>query len=318
MNKHFTVTIHDEDGVKQFNVNNIVKKALLYVGLFLLGLLIISMGTILYLNESVNSMQDKRHGIEVAYEEIKEKNLKLQMSMSQTSVVLDKKKEEIDALSDSLSEIEALIGLKPLQDRSLKHRVDETKLTSQHRAVIMQLIPNGSPIVYKGITSKFGYRIHPTLNRKEYHRGTDMKAAMKTAVYAPADAIVEFSGYHKKSGFGRLIILDHAYGFKTYFGHLNKVVIKSGKFVKKGTLIAYTGNSGMSNGPHLHYEIRFMHRVLNPFWFIKWTAQNYEEIFQKEKKVPWQSLITATSHLRVVQTTQTQQLSQPEQKSKGN
>ena len=94
-------------------------------------------------------------------------------------------------------------------------------------------------------------------------------------------------------------------------------MVKSGQFVKKGTLIAYTGNSGMSNGPHLHYEIRFLYRSLNPFWFLKWTQKNYDEIFQKEKKVPWQSLITATAHLRLVQTqTQTQPSSQQEQKSK--
>ncbi len=100
-------------------------------------------------------------------------------------------------------------------------------------ATLLQFIPSGSPVDYKGITSKFGNRIHPTLNRKEFHRGLDMKAKMKTPVYATADGIVEYSGYHQKSGFGNLVILQHNYGFRTYFGHLNNVVIKSGKFVKK-------------------------------------------------------------------------------------
>jgi len=184
-------------------------------------------------------------------------------------------------------------------------------------ASLLQFIPNGTPIIYKGITSKYGYRIHPTLKRKEFHRGADMRAKMKTPVYATADGIVEYSGYHKKSGYGRLVILQHNYGFKTYFGHLNKVVVKSGAFIKKGTLIAYTGNSGMSSGPHLHYEVRFMSRPINPFWFIKWDAQNYNEIFEKEKKIPWQSLITATAQIKVLNPTRIQLSSQLAPQLKG-
>jgi len=306
VNNHFTVTIHDDNGVKQFNVHRFVTKALLYASVFILSMVFIAVGTILYLNNSVEVIELKRDGVQRAYEDIKEKNIALQRNMQATNHSLDRKKQELLELSDSLSEIEELIGLKPMSESSIEERVSATKIDSQQRAVLMQLIPNGSPIEYHGITSKYGYRVHPTLGKREFHRGSDMKAAMNTPVYAPADAIVEWSGYHKKSGFGRLVILEHSYGFKSYYGHLNKTVVKSGSFVKKGTLIAYTGNTGMSNGPHLHYEIRFIHRNVNPFWFIKWTQQNYDEIFQKEKKIPWQSLIMATAHLRI-QTTRIQQ-----------
>ena len=302
MDNHFTVTIHDDNGVKQFNVHRLVKKALFYALLFVMSMVIISTGAILYLNNSVKLIENKRDSVQLAYKEIKEKNLSLQEHMQVTNKSLNDKKKELDALSDSLTEIEKLIGLKPLDESSLQERVSATKMSSQHRAVLMQLIPNGSPIEYHGITSKFGWRIHPTLHKREFHRGTDMKAKLNTKVYAPADGIVEWSGYHKRSGYGRLIILEHSYGFKTYYGHLNKTVVKSGQFVKKGTLIGYTGNSGMSNGPHLHYEVRFLYRSLNPYWFLKWTQKNYDEIFKKEKKVPWQSLIKATAHLRLVQT----------------
>jgi len=312
MNNHFTVTIHDDNGYKQFNVHRFVKKALLYALAFILTMVFSAVGTILYLNNSVDEIETKREGVESALVELKQSNIELQSSMQETKESLFLKKKELSELSDSLSEIETLIGLKPLPETSIQERVSATKIGSQHRAVLMQLIPNGSPIEYHGITSKFGYRTHPTLHKREYHKGTDMKAKMNTPVYAPSDAIVEWAGYHKKSGFGRLVILDHLYGFKSYFGHLNKIVIKSGAFVKKGTLIAYTGNTGLSNGPHLHYEIRYMHRAVNPYWFIKWTQKNYDEIFKKEKKIPWQSLIAATAHLRVEN--QTQQSLQPEQK----
>jgi len=316
MDKHFTVTIHDENGYKQFNVHKFVKKALLYGVAFLLTIALIATGTILYLDHSVDQLQERKEKITDAYTRLQQKNRALKESMQATQASLATKKQELSELSDSLTEIEQLIGLKPLEDASLQERVSTAKLSSSQRATLLQLIPSGSPIAYKGLTSKFGYRIHPTLHKREFHRGSDMKAKMSTPVYATADAIVEWAGYHKKSGFGNLVILEHVYGFKTYYGHLKRVVVKSGQFVKKGTLIAYTGNSGLSNGPHLHYEIRFIHRALNPYYFIKWTQKNYKQIFEKEKKVPWRSLIMATQRLKVVQQTQTQPSSQQEQKSK--
>ena len=302
MNDHFTVTIHDDTGVRQFNIHRLVKRALFYATLFILTLIFIAVGTILYLNNSIEEVETKRSSIEQAYKELQESNSNLQESISLTNESLSEKKKELEELSISLSEIETLIGLKPLENTPIQERVINTKLDSQHRALLMQLIPNGSPVEYKGITSKFGSRIHPILKKKEFHPGTDLRAKMNTPVYATADGIVEWAAYHKRSGYGHLVILDHIYGMKSYYGHLKKSVVKSGQFVKKGTLIAYTGNSGMSNGPHLHYEIRFIYRKLNPYWFIKWTQQNYDEIFKKEKKIPWQSLITATANLLAKQT----------------
>ena len=317
MNDHFTITLTDDNGVKQFNLHHFVKRAIIYAIGFLGALGLISIATILYLDSSVDKIQEKRDGIENAYLELQDKNRHLQDTMNNTMNSLLLKKQELNELSDSLSQIEMMIGIAPVADTSLQDRVNLTKLNSEHMATLLQLIPSGSPIEYKGITSKFGYRIHPTLNRREFHRGSDMRAKMKTPVYATADGIVEYAGRHKKSGFGKLVILQHAFGFRSYFGHLNKIVIKSTRFVKKGDLIAYTGNSGLSSGPHLHYEIRFIHNAVNPFYFIKWNVKNYNDIFQKEKKIPWQSLIAATANLKVLKPTQTQPSSQLAQKSTG-
>ncbi len=317
MNDHFTVTITDDNGVKQFNLHHFVKQALIYAFGFIGALALISIATMLYLNYSVDEIQEKRDGIESAYLELQEKNEKLQTTMNDTRNSLLLKKQELNELSDSLSQIETMIGIAPVADTSLQDRVNLTKLNSEHMATLLQLIPSGSPIEYKGITSKFGYRIHPTLNRREFHRGSDMRAKKGTPVYATADGIVEYAGRHKKSGFGKLVILQHAFGFRSYFGHLNKIVIKSNRFVKKGDLIAYSGNTGMSSGPHLHYEIRFIHNAVNPYYFIKWNVENYNDIFEKEKKIPWQSLITATANLRVLKPTQTLPSSQLVLKSKG-
>ena len=307
MDNHFTITIHDDDGVRQINLHKFVKKALFYGVGFLGVLALIAIATILYLDHSVDTMEQKRKNIEIAYEELKSKDQELRQSVLSTQNSLMLKKKELSELSDSLSEIETMIGINPVtEELSLQERMNLTKMSSSQMATMLQLIPNGSPVEYHGITSKFGYRIHPTLHKKEFHRGSDMKAKLNTPVYAPADGIVEYAGYHKRSGFGRLVILQHAFGFKTYYGHLNKIVVKSHRFVRKGELIAYTGNSGLSNGPHLHYEIRFIHNVVNPFWFIKWNVKNYNQIFEKEKKIPWRSLAQATANLKIVKPTQTQ------------
>ena len=318
MDNHFTITINDDNGVRQFNLHQIVKKVIWYVLGFFGFVALVAIGTILYLDYAVDQIELKRLNTQNAYSKLKDKNDNLNKSINETQIALFLKKKELSEVSDSLSEIEVLIGLSPsANDVSLKERVNATKLNSEHMATLLQFIPSGSPVKYKGITSKYGYRIHPTLNRKEFHRGLDMRARMKTPVYATADGIVEYSGFHKKSGFGRLVILEHNYGFKSYYGHLNKIVVKYGKFVKKGTLIAYSGNSGMSSGPHIHYELRFLHRTINPFWFVKWNVKNYKDIFSKEKKIPWQSLITATQHIKVLNPTQTQPSSQLVLQSKG-
>jgi len=316
MDNHFTITINDDHGVKQYNLHQFVKKIILYVVLFFALVALMAVGTILYLNSSVDAIEVRRLETQNAYNGLKKKNTELDISITNAQEALENKKRELTEVSDSLSEIETLIGLAPVADMSLQQRVNLTKVNSEHIATLMQFIPSGSPIEYRGITSKFGYRQHPTLNRKEFHRGSDMKAPMNTPVYATADGIVEWAGFHKKSGFGNLVILQHNFGFRAYFGHLKKIVIKSGKFVKKGELIAYTGNSGMSSGPHLHYEIRFIQRAVNPFYFVKWDVKNYQDIFKREKKIPWQSLITATAHIKVQKPTQTQLLSQLAQESK--
>ncbi len=297
MHNQFTITIHDEHGVKQFNIHQIIKRAGIYVLIFILFIFALAAFSIAYLNTSMNTIQTKKDELKSAFATLETKNKNLMKTVEMTENTLKMKRDELIAVTDKLSDIENLIGLSTQEGISLTERVDLATVTSEEMAALMQHVPNGSPIEYKGLTSKYGYRIHPTLDRKEFHRGSDLKAPMDTPIYATADAITEWAAPHKASGYGKLIILDHSFGFKTYYGHLNKIVVKSGQFIKRGDLIGYTGNSGMSNGPHLHYEVRFVQRALNPFWFLKWNIASYNSIFEKEKNVPWQSLITATTRL---------------------
>ncbi|NOR71120.1 MAG: peptidoglycan DD-metalloendopeptidase family protein [Methylomarinum sp.] len=118
-----------------------------------------------------------------------------------------------------------------------------------------------------------------------------LKARRNTVVYAPADGIVEYAGFNKKSGFGNLLIIAHNYGFKSYYAHLNKTKVKFGDVVSKGQEIALTGNTGKSSGPHLHYEVRYVGVSIDPVNFINWNINQYESIFKTTTGIKWQSLV---------------------------
>jgi len=322
MDSHFTITISDEKGIKQFDVHKIMQKAIWYGGGFIVFFALLSMGTIYYLNDSVDDLQDTQkvlqHNNKELSETIKLKQEELNKNIELTENQINEKREELAKVMNKLSEIEVIMGLVPDEANSLEERVELADVGVQQMHTLFQFIPSGSPMEFTRISSPFGYRMHPILKRREFHKGIDLRNNIKTPVYATADATVEFAGFHKSSGYGNLVILKHNYGFKTYFGHLNKVMIKSGQLIKKGQLIAYSGNTGMSSGPHLHYEVRYKTRAIDPKNFMDWNVSNYQSLFNKEKKIPWQSLIKATQHIQIrnPMVVMTPQLLQPDQKLK--
>ncbi len=99
----------------------------------------------------------------------------------------------------------------------------------------------------------FGMRLHPIYNQYRMHSGIDIITDTGTDVIAPGDGVVTFTGI--RGGFGKCIEIDHGYGYQTIYGHLSDIKVKEGKKVKRGSLIAKTGNTGLSVGPHLHYEV---------------------------------------------------------------
>jgi murein DD-endopeptidase MepM/ murein hydrolase activator NlpD len=104
-------------------------------------------------------------------------------------------------------------------------------------------------------TSPFGLRLHPILDVYKVHEGQDISCDPGTKVHATADGVVDFAGA-AHDGLGNKVEINHGYGYKTVYGHLSKVLVKEGKHVKRGDLIALSGNTGLSTAPHLHYEVR--------------------------------------------------------------
>ena len=128
--------------------------------------------------------------------------------------------------------------------------------------------------------NKFGMRLHPVLKIRRMHNGQDIICNTGTKVYVTGKGKVEFAGW--RGGLGYTIIVDHGFGYRTYYGHLSKILVKQNKEVKRGDLIGLSGATGkLSAGQHLHYEVRHNGIALNPRNFIYDDVELFE-IVSKE------------------------------------
>lgn len=284
----FTITISDINGSRHFYLNQIIKKIVLYTIAFVFLFLISSGFYIKYLDSKIDALDGKREELLKKSKELETLNMTMQQS-------LDEKAAQYAVIEDKIASFEEALGLENENNLTISARLENLNLTNDQQQGILNQIPNGWPITNKGVTGKFGWREHPILKRKEFHPGIDLAASIGTPIYAPASGVVEFSGY-SNNGYGYNVILLHNFGFKSVFAHMTrKDVVKAGDFVNKGDLIGYTGNTGLSTGPHLHYEVRFINKTLEPLYFLNLKRKNMNEFFNQERRVPWQSLIKAVS-----------------------
>ena len=116
------------------------------------------------------------------------------------------------------------------------------------------------------ISSSFGRRMHPLFHQMHTHTGLDFSTPIGEPIYAPADGKVTHSG--KSQGLGLAIVIDHDFGIQTVYGHCSRVAVKYGQAVHRGEIIGYVGRSGITTGPHLHYEVHVNGRVKNPLPYL--------------------------------------------------
>ena len=137
-------------------------------------------------------------------------------------------------------------------------------------ASLPALKPINSPV-----SSRFGHRTHPIYKRRLHHDGIDFSAPHGSKIHAPGNGVVRYTGYH--GGYGKKVVIDHGYGYKTVYAHLSKILVKPGQRVVRGEVIALSGNTGISTGPHLHYEVHRNNRKVNPsaYFFDDFTPENY-------------------------------------------
>ena len=143
--------------------------------------------------------------------------------------------------------------------------------------------PGISPVSVKfRLGDGFKWRtVHPVLGTPRMHNGQDFEVPYGTDVYATGDGKVIESGWNS-GGFGNCIVIDHGYGFQTVYGHLSNIKVVAGQNVKRGDLIGISGNSGISSGPHLHYQVEQFGKHKNPINFFNndVTVEEYNEMIQ--------------------------------------
>ncbi len=176
--------------------------------------------------------------------------------------------------NSKLSNLERRVSIQKLSFEELKEAYNSNKEKLHH-------IPAIKPT--QGILlSSFGMRDHPVLGYPRMHAAADFRADIGSSVYATADGVVTYIGL--RGTLGRIVVIDHGYGYKTLYAHLSSVPkdVKKGTEVKRGSLIAYSGNSGLTEGPHLHYEIHFNNKKVNPTYYMFADVSPEEYLYFKE------------------------------------
>ncbi len=161
---------------------------------------------------------------------------------------------------------------------------DEVVHLAEKKEKLYASIPAIQPIANKqliALASGFGLRIHPVYKVKKMHNGIDFAASIGTPIYATADGTVEKLEV-RFSGYGKMIEIDHGFGYRTRYAHMHDFAVKRGQQVKRGDLIGYVGNTGLSTAPHLHYEVFINDQRVDPvhYFFNDLTAAEYEKILE--------------------------------------
>lgn len=197
-----------------------------------------------------------------AYKELFTKKTKYRGLMTQTHKRLDNLKKQMYIQTKSYDELVELV---------------------KNKEKMMASIPAIQPISKKDMTyfaSGFGMRMHPIYKVKKMHTGCDLTAPRGTPIYATGDGVVERAGWG--GGYGRVVDIDHGYGYKTRYAHLNKLACRKGQKIKRGQLIGYVGSTGLSQAPHLHYEVHHKNRPVNPinYFFNDLSPEEYDQMLE--------------------------------------
>lgn len=161
---------------------------------------------------------------------------------------------------------------------------DDVYNMAKNKALMLSCIPAIMPVkdvdIYR-ISSHYGYRTDPFYKVQKLHSGIDFAGPVGTHIYCTGDGVVE-KVIKGNSGYGNNIIVNHGYGYKTRYAHINKAYVKEGQKVKRGEHIADMGNSGKSTAPHLHYEVIKNDKAINPvnFFFNDLTPEEYDKILE--------------------------------------
>lgn len=160
---------------------------------------------------------------------------------------------------------------------------EEVLELAKNQEVRMENIPAIQPVLNKDLkrmASGYGWRVDPVYHVRRFHEGMDFSAPIGTDIFATGNGVITFVGW--KQGYGNTIEVDHSFGYKTRYAHCSKLIARVGQKVKRGDVIALVGNTGKSMGPHLHYEVHYQGRPIDPrnFYFYDLSPDDYDKMVQ--------------------------------------
>ena len=166
-----------------------------------------------------------------------------------------------------------------VQARSYDEIVDMAK----NQEIRMENIPAIQPVLNKDLkrmASGYGWRVDPVYHIRRFHEGMDFSAPIGTDIFATGNGVVTYSGW--KQGYGETVEIDHGFHYSTRYAHCSKRFVRVGQKVKRGDVIALVGNTGKSTGPHLHYEVHYNARPIDPrnYYFYDLSPEDYDKMVQ--------------------------------------
>jgi len=170
---------------------------------------------------------------------------------------------------------------------------DEVFDMAKKKEEMLASLPAIQPVQNEDLTrmaSGYGYRMHPILKYNKFHAGMDFTADKGTPIYATGKGKI-IQADSKSSGYGKHVRIDHGYGYVTLYAHMSKMNVKVGQKVNRGDVVGFVGNTGLSAGPHCHYEVRKNGSPVNPvnFYYNDLTAEEYAKMIELSN-APMQSL----------------------------
>jgi murein DD-endopeptidase MepM/ murein hydrolase activator NlpD len=160
---------------------------------------------------------------------------------------------------------------------------DEVFEMAKNKADMLAAIPAIVPVARgaERLVSGFGFRIHPIYKTRRMHTGVDFLAPTGTPIYATGNGVV-IEADRSNHGYGRMVVIDHGYGYQTLYAHLSQIRVREGQEIKRGEIVGTVGNTGISTAPHLHYEVVRNGRKVNPvnYFYNDLSPEEFEYIIE--------------------------------------
>lgn len=189
-----------------------------------------------------------------------------------------------DMIKESLSAADKLTRKIEIQKKSLDTLYSLAVAKEERLAAIPSIKPVVGDKLKRDVSrlSGYGMRLHPIHKVKKMHTGIDFTAPKGTAIQATGNGKV-VKVENRRNGYGKNVTIDHGYGFKSLYAHMNKILVREGQHVKKGEKIGLIGSTGTSTGAHLHYEVRVNGKPVNPIDYVLdgLSPDEYKELVKK-------------------------------------